>query len=74
MPMAPAAEAITQTFTNYVQMFQALDPHATLPYCHVPCMFISPQGVRVMATAAEVTALFTQVMEGSRPATMRGAS
>jgi hypothetical protein len=27
-------------------------------------MFISPQGVRVMATAAEVAALFTQVMEG----------
>jgi hypothetical protein len=27
-------------------------------------MFISSQGVRVMATAAEVAALFTQVMEG----------
>jgi hypothetical protein len=70
MPMAPDAEAITQTDTNYVQI-QALNPHATLPYCHVPCMFISPQGVRVMATAAEVTALFTQVMEGLKAATMR---
>jgi len=64
MPMARDAEAIIQTFTNYVQTFQALDPHAPLLYCHVPCMFISPQGVRVMATAAEVIALFSQVMEG----------
>jgi hypothetical protein len=64
MPMARDAEAITQTFASYVQRFQTLDPHATLPYCHVPCMFISPQGIRVMATAAEVTTLFTHIMEG----------
>lgn len=63
MSIARDVEAITQTFTNYIQTFQTLDPHATLPYCHVPCMFISPQGVRVMATAVEVAALFTQVME-----------
>jgi hypothetical protein len=62
--MARDTAAITQAFTSYVQMFQTLDPHATLPYCHVPCMFISPQGIRVMATAAEVVALFTHVMEG----------
>jgi ketosteroid isomerase-like protein len=64
MSIARDVEAITQTFTHYMQTFQTLDPHATLPYCHVPCMFISPQGVRVMATAAEVAALFTHVMEG----------
>ena len=64
MPMARETEAITQTFTHYVQAFQTLNPHAMLPYCHVPCMFLSPDGVRVMATAAEVVALFTQVMEG----------
>jgi ketosteroid isomerase-like protein len=27
-------------------------------------MFISPQGIRVMATAAEVVTLFTQAMQG----------
>ena len=57
-------EAITRTFNNYIQTFQTLDPHATLPYFHVPCMFIPPQGVRVMATTADVEALLTQVMEG----------
>ena len=63
MPMAQDEAAITQTFTDYVQTFQTLDPRATLSYCHVPCIFNSPQGVRVMATAAEVEALFTAVME-----------
>jgi ketosteroid isomerase-like protein len=63
MSIARDVEAITQTFTDYIQTFQTLDPHATLRYCHVPCMFISPQGVRVMATAAEIAALFTQLME-----------
>jgi hypothetical protein len=64
MPMAREEEAITQTFTSYVQTFQTLDPHATRAYFHVPCMFIPPQGVRVLATAADVEALLTQVMEG----------
>ena len=57
-------EAITQTFSNYLRTFQTLDPHATLPYFHFPCMFIPPQGVRVLASAADVEALLTQVMEG----------
>jgi ketosteroid isomerase-like protein len=62
--MAREEEAITQTFTHYIQTFQRLDPHATLPYFHVPCMFIPAQGVRVLATAADVETLLTQVMEG----------
>jgi ketosteroid isomerase-like protein len=57
-------EAITQTFTNYIETFQRLDPHATLPYFHVPCIFMPPQGVRLLATAADVEALLTQVMAG----------
>jgi hypothetical protein len=63
MRMAQEEEAITQTFNNYIQTFQTLDPHATLPHFHVPCMFIPPQGVRVLATAADVEAFLTQVME-----------
>jgi ketosteroid isomerase-like protein len=64
MRMVREEEAITQTFTDYIQTFQTLDPHATLPYFHVPCMFIPPQGVRVLATAADVEALLTEVMQG----------
>jgi hypothetical protein len=64
--MAREEEAITRTFTDYIETFQKLDPHVTLPYFHVPCMFISPQGVRALATAADVEALLTQVMEGLR--------
>src|SRR5215510_1770000 len=64
MAIVQEEEAITQTFTNYIETFQKLDPHVTLPYFHVPCMFIPPQGVRVLATAADVEALLTQVMEG----------
>jgi len=64
MAIAREEEAITQAFTNYIQAFQTLDPHATIPYFHVPCMFIPPQGVHVLATAADVQALLIQVMEG----------
>jgi uncharacterized NTF2-like protein DUF6841 len=64
MAIVREEEAITQTFTNYIETFQKLNPHVTLPYFHVPCMFIPPQGVRVLATAADVEALLTQVMEG----------
>jgi ketosteroid isomerase-like protein len=64
MRMAREEEAINQTFTHYIQTFQRLDPQATLPYFHVPCMFIPAQGVRVLATAADVEALLAQVMEG----------
>jgi NTF2-like protein (DUF6841) len=60
--MAREEKAIT--FTNYVQAFQTLDPRAALSYFHIPCMFIPPQGVRVLATAADVEALLNQVMEG----------
>jgi hypothetical protein len=64
MALARDIEAITQTFATYVQTFQTLDPHMTLPYFHIPCMFIPPQGVRVLATAADVEALLIQVMKG----------
>jgi ketosteroid isomerase-like protein len=56
--------AITETFTSYVEAFQTLNPHAVLPYCHVPCLLISPQGVRLMKTPLEVEALFARMLEG----------
>jgi len=64
MATARDEEAITQAFTNYIQAFQTLDPHATSPYFHVPCMFLPPRGVHVLTTAADVQALLVQIMEG----------
>jgi ketosteroid isomerase-like protein len=61
--MAREEEAIAQTFSNYIQSFQTLDSDTTLPYFHVPCLFIPPQGVRTLATTADVKALLTQVMD-----------
>jgi hypothetical protein len=74
MAIAREEEAITQAFTNYIQAFQTLDPHATIPYFHVPCMFIPPQGVHILATAADVQALLIQVMAGLKARGLRGAN
>lgn len=62
--MAEQENVIVQTFTSYVEAFQTLDPRAPLPYCHVPCIFIAPQGVLVMATVDEIEKFFTRVMDG----------
>jgi hypothetical protein len=56
--MAGDENTIAQAYSNYVQAFQTLDRCAVLPYCHVPYMFVSRQGVRVMATPSEVESLF----------------
>jgi hypothetical protein len=55
--------AIVQTFRNYVQSFQSLEPRALVPYFQLPCLFISDQGVRVMANAGELQAFIAQLME-----------
>ena len=62
--MAEQEKAIVQTFTSYVEAFQTLNPQAPLPNCHVPCVFIAPQGVLVMASIDEIEKFFTRVMEG----------
>jgi len=61
--MAREEETITQAFKDYLQAFQTLDPQTTIPYFHVPCMFIPPQGIHILATTADVQALLLQVME-----------
>jgi hypothetical protein len=53
--------AIAQTSTSYVQPFQTLNPHIVLSYCHVAYLLISPQGIRLMETPAEVEALFIRL-------------
>jgi hypothetical protein len=61
--MARDEEAIVETFRNYVQSFQSLEARGLVPYCHLPCLFISDQGVRIMANAGELQAFLAQLME-----------
>jgi ketosteroid isomerase-like protein len=55
-------ETIARTFTRYIDTFQKLDPRQVAAYCHIPCMFLSPQGVSVMPTHADVETLLTKMM------------
>jgi len=41
--MASDKDIITQTFADYVQAFQTLDPRSVFSYCHIPCMFMRPR-------------------------------
>jgi uncharacterized NTF2-like protein DUF6841 len=60
--MARDEEAIVQTFRKYVQTFQSLEAPALVPYCQLPCLFISNQGVRVMANAGELQVFIAGLM------------
>ena len=55
--MAGDEKLIAQTFTDYIQAFQTLNPRAVLSHCAVPCVFISPQGVVVMTNPMEIEIL-----------------
>jgi hypothetical protein len=61
--MARDEEAIAQTFRNYVASFQRLKPDGVVSYCDAPCLFISAQGVRMLADAQEVAAFIAELME-----------
>ena len=56
-------ETIIQTYRDYVQDFQSLDPKAILPYYHAPCISISSREVRVMATLSDIEESFAGNME-----------
>jgi ketosteroid isomerase-like protein len=64
IPMAGDEKIVAQTFTDYVQAFQTLKPHAVLSYCDVPCVFISAQGVVVMTNPTEIETLVGRMMAG----------
>jgi len=49
-------------FQAYVQAFEALDPEAAVPFYHLPCMFIAPQGVFVAPDIKTAQALLSQFM------------
>ena len=61
--MARDEDVIAETFRNYVESFQTLQPQNVVPYFHAPCLFLSSQGVRMMADAKEVAAFIAQLME-----------
>jgi hypothetical protein len=60
--MAHDDKNIVQTFTSYIQAFQTLKARSVVP-CHIPCIFISPQGVVVMTNPAAVETFITHLME-----------
>jgi hypothetical protein len=66
MSTVGTVEAVSATFTAYAHAFQTLEPDVAAPYCHAPCLFISPRGVRAMVSALEVRALLAQVMADLR--------
>ena len=59
--MAQDAEGIAKTFQNYVQAFQSLQPNAAAEYCQSPCLFISADGVLLMANRKELKAFVGQL-------------
>jgi hypothetical protein len=49
-------------FHAYIRAFETLDPEAALPFYHLPCMFIAPQGVFAAPDANAARTLLSQVM------------
>jgi hypothetical protein len=60
--MSRDEETIARFFNEYVQAFQTLEPRSVTSYCDVPCMFITPQRVRVMTSPTEVESLLAGMM------------
>ena len=62
--MAGDEQIVTQVFRDYVESFRSLKPDGVVPYCDVPCLFISAQGTRMMKDTGKMTAFTAQLMEG----------
>jgi len=58
-------------FQAYIRAFETLDPEAALPFYHLPCMFIAPQGVFAAPDTNTARALLSQVMEQLRSQSYR---
>jgi hypothetical protein len=58
-------------FHAYIRAFETLDPEAALPFYHLPCMFIAPQGVFAAPDTNTARALLSQVMEQLRSQSYR---
>jgi hypothetical protein len=55
-------QAITETFTNYIDSFQTLQTKNVLRFCDTLRLIISPQGLRTMTAPKEVEELIGQLM------------
>ena len=53
-------------FRRYAAAFESLQATAVVPFLHEPALFISPQGVVALSTAAEVERFFGRVMADLR--------
>lgn len=60
--MTDDKQAILNIYADYVAAFQTLDPRAVLPWYHLPCLLQSARGLLVLATAADLEALFAPMM------------
>ncbi len=60
--MTDDEQAILTTYADYITAFQTLDPQAVLPWYHLPCLFQSARGLQLLATAADLEALFARMM------------
>jgi hypothetical protein len=55
-------QAIADTFKSYIDSFRTLQPSNVLRYCDAPFLFISSQGVRMMADLKELEELIGRLM------------
>jgi ketosteroid isomerase-like protein len=63
MHMDNEKERITQTYRDYVQAFQSLEPKAVLPFYHAPFLSLSSREARVMTKMSEIEDSFSRNME-----------
>lgn len=59
------------TFHAYIRAFETLDAETALPFYHLPCMFIAPQGVFPVPDANTVRTMLTQFMAQLRSQSYR---
>jgi ketosteroid isomerase-like protein len=59
-------EKIVQTYRDYIQAYQSLNPKAILPFIHNPFISIFPREVLVFGTLAEIEDSFARNMDVMR--------
>lgn len=55
-----------EALAAYVTAFATLEPEAVLPFYHLPCLFVSPQGAHAITEPAGLRALVTALMAQAR--------
>ena len=60
------ASTPADTLMEYVRAFETLDPAVFVPYYNVPCLFMTPAGLRAVADAAAAHALASELVAKAR--------